>query len=1191
MMKLWNRLVGLVALLVCPAMVQAQLPPDQALKALKVAEGLQVTQFAAEPMFVNPTCMDVDAAGRAWVCEAVNYRCKLRNIKPFRAEGDRIVILIDTDGDGAADEAKTFYQSKELAAPIGIAVVQDSTGPGRSVFVCQSPDILKFRDADGDLKADGPPTKFLSGFGGIDHDHGVHGILVGPDAKLYFSVGDQGVKDLQSTDKKGPKWSTNGTDCRAATIWRCNQDGTDLELIAHNFRNNYEPTVDSNGTVFISDNDDDGNQQTRICFVLPGGNYGYHPRGAGQSHWHEEQPGIVHKALRTYFGSPTGMCFYEGTLLPEKYRGMPLHTDAGPRHLRCYHLKAKGAGYDVEQEVMLESKDTWFRPSDVCVAPDGSLMVADWYDPGVGGHGMGDTTRGRIYRITPAGHKGYNVPKIDLTTAAGLEAALASPNLSTRAMAQDYIRHMPQADGLAIVTKLIESNNPLLKARALWMLPYVQSTPQWTATAQALASNGANDSLKILGLRMLDSFNPPQTGDSTLALDDRLVQQIDTHASPAVRRELLLLSRKLPAGKMQASFYDLAKQFDGQDHFYLASLNIAAGTEPTRRNAVLSAFGDRFTTWSDPVSKLVFELRPTSILPRLEASMSDPKVLATQRLQIVDILSGSDDPKAGMTLLKQLQGATKLDEVQVRVMENLTRFLPGKWSPLRSSPELKDTITKLLSTPETQIAALDLIAAAEFVGRVGTVSEMAISDKSATAVKLAATRTLGKLPNAEAVAALAKMAMGPKETAAAAVKAIGDQIPTSGEKPTTAFALKVLQGLTLDRNLPTEVRLNAIEAMTASNAGSKWLIEAKAKDVIPADLVAVTGRFLRNSPFQAIRNQAVIAYPAPGKIDPKKLPSIAELAQRKGDVNRGKQILLASSKSEVQCMKCHMVQGQGGQIGPDLSMIGKKASRENLIESILMPSKAIADQFMQNSVETSKGQIISGMVVSETETTLTLRDANGRDTSIELKDIEERKKLTTTSLMPENLVATLTPDELVDLVEYVMTLKTASLTPDAWQILGPFENSDDTGLETKFAPEKSPTIDYASRAQGKSGVLSWKTIRPGEGGYVDLAAYHGINAPKSLSYMVREIDSAADQDGTILMGSDDGAKVFVNGQQVHVNNDTKAAAPAQHTFPVKLKKGRNLVMVKVTNGSSPHGFYLTLLAEQELKALPLVVNR
>ena len=378
-------LLSLALLLLTTSLTLAQpkkggpLPPAEALAALKVADGFQVELFAAEPMLINPTSIDVDHKGRLWVAEAVNYRRKAFGRPIIRDEGDRIVILIDAKGKGKATEAKTFYQGKEIIAPLGVCVAPYADGKGLKVFVCQSPDILVFEDKDGDLKADGPPKKFLTGFGGFDHDHGVHGLNIGPDGKLYFTVGDAGVGGLQSSDGKGKKWTSNDTDCQKGTVWRCDFDGKNLELIAHNFRNNYECCVNSFGEVWLSDNDDDGNQQTRICFVMPGGNYGYGPRGPGQSHWHEEQPGIVHKTLRTGFGSPTGITFYEGSMFDKKYRGALLHCDAGPREVRWFHIKPKGAGYELDKEVLLTSSDNWFRPSDVCVAPDGSSFVAAWY--------------------------------------------------------------------------------------------------------------------------------------------------------------------------------------------------------------------------------------------------------------------------------------------------------------------------------------------------------------------------------------------------------------------------------------------------------------------------------------------------------------------------------------------------------------------------------------------------------------------------------------------------------------------------------------------------------------------------------------------------------------------------------------------------------------------------------------------
>src|SRR5207245_2313656 len=189
-------------------------------------------------------------------------------------------------------------------------------GKGCKGFVCQSPHILVFEDKDGDGKAHRPPQKLLTRLRRLPPDPSVPRTLIRPHRQTYLTPGPQGPQNLQSSDGKGRKWTSNDTDCRAGTIWRCDTDGTNLELIAHNFRNEYEPCVDSFGTIFTSDNDDDGNEQTRICYVMPGGDYGYNPRGPGQNHWHEEQPGVVPKILRTGFGSPTGMCVYEGTLLP-----------------------------------------------------------------------------------------------------------------------------------------------------------------------------------------------------------------------------------------------------------------------------------------------------------------------------------------------------------------------------------------------------------------------------------------------------------------------------------------------------------------------------------------------------------------------------------------------------------------------------------------------------------------------------------------------------------------------------------------------------------------------------------------------------------------------------------------------------------------------------------------------------------
>jgi putative membrane-bound dehydrogenase-like protein len=390
-------------------------PPPE--RALAVAEGLEATLFAAEPLLSSPSDIDVDSRGRVWLCEVLNYRGK----KDTRPEGDRILVLEDTDGDGRADRQTVFHQGRDVDSALGICVIGE--GPGRKVIVSCAPDVFVFHDDDGDLKADRRESLFTK-TGIPQHDHSVHAFVVGPDGRWYFNFGNTGraVHDRDGKpvrDRFGNEVTASGKPYREGMVFRCQPDGTDFEVLGHNFRNNYEVAVDSFGALWQSDNDDDGNRGVRINYVMEYGNYGYTDEltGAGWQaprtnlepevplrHWHQNDPGVVPNLLLTGGGSPCGICVYEGALLPERYRGALIHCDAGPNVVRAYHVKPRGAGFTATMEPLVDgSADRWFRPCDVCVAPDGSLIVADWHDPGVGGHGMADTEKGRLYRVAPRG--------------------------------------------------------------------------------------------------------------------------------------------------------------------------------------------------------------------------------------------------------------------------------------------------------------------------------------------------------------------------------------------------------------------------------------------------------------------------------------------------------------------------------------------------------------------------------------------------------------------------------------------------------------------------------------------------------------------------------------------------------------------------------------------------------------------
>jgi putative membrane-bound dehydrogenase-like protein len=1236
-------LIALLAVFAVAHSTLAQLPPDKALASLQAADGLQVELFAAEPMLVNPTSIDVDHLGRVWVCEAVNYR-RIGFKRPIlREEGDRIVILTDKDGDGKADESTVFYQGKELIAPLGICIIATPASLERKrgessysyrVLVCQSPDILEFWDKDGDGKADGPPKKFLTGFRGFDHDHCVHGINIGPDGKLYFTVGDSGVDGLQSADGKGPKFKSNSTDCRAGTVWRCDMDGNNVELIAHNFRNNYECCVNSFGEIWLSDNDDDGNQQTRICFVMPGGNYGYHPRGPGQSHWHEEQPGIVHKALRTGFGSPTGICFYEGTLLPKKYYGQLLHTDAGPRELRCFHIKPKGAGYELEKENLVTSTDNWFRLADVCVAPEGSVFIADWYDPGVGGHGMGDWKMGRIYRVTPKGHKGYKVAEVKLNTSEGFRSALTSPCMATRHMATATLKDMvseitaawkrsdkkpdekardawKQLERFADALRG-EDEPPSVKARWYWATCVnnpigTNPTPLFrphdaadlggagtdrkrplVATALRIDRDNGNEFIFDPSDLMWSEHNGVRKDHALAKAKDKdLKETVSGFApTPETRRELLITLRKLDPNVATRIFYVLAHQYDGQDHFYRAALNIACGTDPKRREAILADFDKHFPEWNDKVADLVWELRPASVLSRLGKLLDDPKLTAMQKGRIVDIIAVYDEANAGKTMIELLTRDVTT-EIKTRAVENLRLYLPTKWNSLAKSDELNKAVAELVRVPSTMVLGLKLIAAAK-IDAVESVAVVAKLKGFSEAVRVEAIKTLGALRSKESVEVLTDL-LDEKALAAHVVAALAAQISETGKAKSNDPALEALQEIVLGKK-PPELKNLALQGLAGSRTGTIWLLNQHEKGELPKELVAEAGRLLRNSPFQGQRNRALLLFPAPGKLDPKKLPSPAVLAKRAGNATRGEAVFKASFKSESQCQRCHMVRGVGGNIGPDLSMIGKKASKENLFESILLPSKAIADQYLQWKVNTLDEKSVTGLLVAENEREITLRDANGKDHTFAVKDLDGPKQKSLVSIMPDNLVAALTEDELIDLVEYMLTLKTPSVTPDYWYVMGPFIRAGDQPLGREFGPEKSafdPKATFPEWNGPSSGPkakdLGWRTIRPDAKGYVDLMAFHGEAGNNSVSYLYRAIESPIEQDAEILIGSDDGCIVSVNGKEVLRENVTRAAAPEQNKATVKLKKGKNEVLIKIANGNNPHGLYFAITSAEELK--------
>lgn len=633
-----------------------------AIDQLEVHPELQVDLFASEPMMYNPTNIDIDHLGRVWVCEVINYReFRNRDVIRGREDGDCIIVLEDTDRDGKADKKTVFYQGKDIDSAHGICVLGTPTGKGTRAIVSAKDSVFFLIDDDGDLKADRKEMLF-TGIAGTEHDHGIHAVVFGPDGKLYFNFGNAGKRICDAdgkpiVDMAGNTVNDSRKPYQEGMVFRCNLDGSEFETLGWNFRNNWEVNVDSFGSLWQSDNDDDGNRGVRINFVMEFGNYGYKDEKTGAAwktqrtnmekeiplqHWHLNDPGVVPNLLQTGAGSPTGICVYEGELLPKVFHGQVIHCDAGPNIVRAYPVKNDGAGYAAEIVNILDGAvNKWFRPSDVCVAPDGSLLVADWYDPNVGGHRMQDVEHGRLFRVTPDGHNGqYTVPAVDFSTAKAAVQALKSPNQATRTVAWLALHEMGDK-AEAELKQLWASDNARHRARALWLLGKIDGRGRQYVE---LAVNDDDADIRITGVRLARQLN--------LDIPTELAE-LASDPSPQVRRELAIALRGDDSPAATAVWTELARQHDGQDRWYLEALGISAdGNWDARFAAWLAKVGD---DWNTPAGRdIVWRSRAKATpayLAKIVQNPKTPKESHPRYMRAFDFLSGPEKDQALQSIL------------------------------------------------------------------------------------------------------------------------------------------------------------------------------------------------------------------------------------------------------------------------------------------------------------------------------------------------------------------------------------------------------------------------------------------------------------------------------------------------------------------------------------------------------------
>ena len=986
---------------------------DQAVSNLRTYPGLEVTLFASEPRLVNPTNLDVDERGRVWVIEVLNYRQYSRNGN--RPEGDRILILEDVDGDGVADTSKVYYQGRDIDAALGISIV------GNRVIVTSAPNVLVFTDEDGDDRPDRKDYLFTKS-GSRQHDHSTHSFVFGPDGKLYWNMGDLGwyVHDREGnlvTDQAGhnvvarfagesyPELRGKESPYQGGMVFRCNLDGSDFEVLGHNFRNNYEVTVDSFGNLWQSDNDEDGNAGCRINYVMEFGDFGYKDSLTGESwgvprtgqheeipkrHWHQNDPGVVPNLIHTGAGSPTGITVYEGRLLPEVFWDQVIHCDAGPGVVWAATVTKSGAGFQGKTvDLFRQESDRWIRPVDVAVAPDGSLFVTDWYDPVVGWYRQYDRGRGRVFRVAPAGHP-YRVPKFDFETPEGAVQALRNPGYAVRARAWLVLNAM-QEEAEPALLELFRSQNPRHRARALWLLSKISGRGESYVDR---ATRDRDEDIQIVGIRAARQMKMDVIP---------LVKQLAGDPSPQVRRECALALRHSRSPLVPAVWAELAAGHEGGDRWYLEALGIAAdGRWDACLAAWLEIVGDDWD--SRPGKDIIWRSRArvtpeylTGIIGRSHVNREDTK----RYLRAFDFQPDTPEKNDQLRRLVLEGPAGSPEKAAFVASEALFRMKDPE--PGWEVRQAVDRVVRLLGPGEQFARLVQRFALREHYPALMRVAV----DNRDNPTGIFAIRTLlsaeeNSLIEESLLAVDLDRAMQTIEVLA---------------HSQDGRAYPLLARLIEDPEQPWSLREQAVRFLAGSRFGLGALLELAKSDRFPEDLLEVAGTSMTRTMNVRLREEAEKFFPVPPLADGQGVPQMTELLVYVGDPEGGKKVF-----EKAECGTCHLIGGTGTQFGPDLSTIGEKLPKAGLYEAILDPSAGIASNYRSFYFTLRDGREVSGFILGETPEKLTLRMEGGVLSEYARSDVIERRE-SSVSAMPSDLQRQISVDELVDLVEYLATLK------------------------------------------------------------------------------------------------------------------------------------------------------------------------
>ena len=353
------------------------------------------------------------------------------------------------------------------------------------------------------------------------------------------------------------------------------------------------------------------------------------------------------------------------------------------------------------------------------------------------------------------------------------------------------------------------------------------------------------------------------------------------------------------------------------------------------------------------------------------------------------------------------------------------------------------------------------------------------------------------------------------------------------------------------------------------------MIDLARSGKLAEDLKTEATTLLYASPDRRIREEAAKVLPLPKTAGGHTLPSIFELVRRDGDAGRGREVFFRAGSNS--CGGCHRVQGQGQWIGPDLSTIGVKYGRQELIHSILNPSAAIGYNFRSVVLALSDGRVITGLPVEESSDRLVLKTAAGERIVLAPGSIEDRRT-SDVSLMPEGLAQSMTDRELVDLLVYLTTLRSPVSIVGQYHVVGPLSEAGDG---PRMSPASAVDLD-ASVDDGRGHKLSWRRMNANAEGLIDPTTMASADPKKGASlYAYTPIVSPTAQKARLVLDTPAEVAAWLNGKAVPLSGARDKGEP--RSAIVHLAQGAGALLIRVTPdfaARGPASLVTTFVADQ-----------